>query len=94
MDKKSTYDRMMQNPDWSADFISGYEEFLISETLIEMMNEQKFTVKSLAERAGVSTTTIQNIKKGSAKNMKLKTIIPVLSVLGCKLKLEKNANHS
>ncbi|MFM6036395.1 MAG: hypothetical protein ACKPHZ_19300 [Dolichospermum sp.] len=33
----STFDRMMQNPDFKAKFTSGYEEFLLSELLISIM---------------------------------------------------------
>jgi DNA-binding Xre family transcriptional regulator len=90
MNKKSTFQRLMENEKWKTDFEKGYEEFLLSEFLIEMMEEKKYSVRDLAKMAGVSPTTVQNIRTGTAENVKLKTIINILNVLGCHLKLERN----
>jgi len=32
---ESTFDRLMQNPEWKKSFEKGYEHFLISEMMIE-----------------------------------------------------------
>ena len=34
---KSTFDRMMEDHKWKADFEKGYEEFLLSEFICEQM---------------------------------------------------------
>lgn len=83
--KKSTFDRMMEDPKWKADFDKGYEEFLLSEFICEQMETSGITVRDLAHRAGVSPTTIQNMRSGKAGNVKLKTLLSVFHELGFKL---------
>ena len=83
--KKSTFDRMMEDPEWKADFEKSYEEFLLSEFLCEQMELGGLSVRELAHKAGVSPTTIQNMRKGNADNVKLKTLLSVFQVLGFKL---------
>ena len=83
---KTTFDRMMENPEWKSSFEKGYEDFLISEFLCEQMKNSSLTVRELAERAGVSPTTVQQLRTGKAENVKVKTLLSVLHVLGYKLK--------
>ena len=82
---KSTFDRMMEDPKWKADFEKGYEEFLLSEFICEQMESSGMSVRELAKKAGVSPTTIQNMRKGNADNVKLKTLLAVVHELGFKL---------
>ncbi|MCR5789375.1 MAG: helix-turn-helix transcriptional regulator [Lachnospiraceae bacterium] len=82
---KSTFDRMIEDAKWKADFDKGYEEFLLSEFICEQMESNNITVRDLAHRAGVSPTTIQNMRSGNADNVKLKTLLSVLHELGFKL---------
>ncbi len=58
----STFDRMMENPEWKAGFEKSYEEFLISEFMCEQMEHSDLSVRELAARAGVSPTTIQHLR--------------------------------
>lgn len=83
--RKSTFARLMENPKWKKDFEKGYEEFLLSELLIEAMEEKKISVRKLAAEAGVSPTLIQDIRSGKRKNISLNTLRPILSVLDYKL---------
>lgn len=76
---------MIEDPKWKADFDKGYEEFLLSEFICEQMESNGMTVRDLANRAGVSPTTIQNMRSGNADNVKLKTLLSVLHELGFKL---------
>ncbi len=85
MKSKSTFERMMEDPKWKEDFNKGYEEFLLSEFLCEQMENKGLSVRELANRAGVSPTTIQNMRKGNSENVKLKTLLSVLHELGFKL---------
>ena len=39
----STFERLMQDPKWKAGFEKGYEKFLISELLIEAMEENNIS---------------------------------------------------
>lgn len=83
---KSTFDRMMENPEWKTGFEKGYEEFLISEFMCEQMEHSDLSIRELAERAGVSPTTIQHLRSGKAENVKVKTLLSVMRELGYKLK--------
>jgi DNA-binding Xre family transcriptional regulator len=85
----STFDRLMQNPKWKAGFEKEYEKFLISELLIEAMEENKISVRKLAQKAGVSPTIIQNMRSGKSSNISLNTLAPILSALHYKIKFVK-----
>ena len=54
-EKMSTFDKLMQDPEWKSSFEKGYEKFLISEFLIEAMEENNISVRKLAEKAGAPT---------------------------------------
>jgi DNA-binding Xre family transcriptional regulator len=86
----STFDKLMKDPKWKKDFDKGYEEFLISEFLIEAMEENKISVRKLAEKAGVSPTVIQNLRSGKRSNISLNTLSPILSVLHYRLEFVKD----
>ena len=77
----STFDRLMQDPKWKADFEKGYEKFLISEFMIEAMDENNISVRKLAKKAGVSPTIIQNMRSGKSNNISINTLAPILSAL-------------
>jgi DNA-binding Xre family transcriptional regulator len=89
----STFERFMQNPKWRASFEKGYEKFLISEFLIEAMEENKISVRKLAQKAGVSPTIIQNIRSGKSSNISINTLAPILSVLHYKIEFVKDRKH-
>jgi DNA-binding Xre family transcriptional regulator len=85
----STFDKLMQNPEWKAGFEKGYEEFLLSEFLIEAMEENNISVRKLAKEAGVSPTVIQNLRSGKRSNISLNTLTPILSALHYKIEFVK-----
>ena len=85
----STFNRLMQDPKWKAGFEKGYEKFLISELLIEAMEENNISVRKLAQKAGVSPTIIQNIRSGKSSNISLNTLAPILSALHYKIQFVK-----
>lgn len=91
--KLTTFDRLMQNPKWKLDFEKGYEKFLLSEFLIEAMEENKISVRKLALKSGVSSTLIQNIRSGKSSNVSLSTLIHILRALHYKLKFEKETEN-
>lgn len=66
----TTFDRLMQNPKFKAEFEKGYNEFLISEFMIEKMEEENISVRELAKEAKVSPTAIQNLRSGNAEAVK------------------------
>ncbi len=87
----TTYDRLMKNPKFKAEFEKGYNDFLISEFMIEKMEEEKISVRELAKKTKVSPTTIQNLRSGKADSVKLKTLTNVLQNLGYVLRPVKLA---
>jgi len=60
----------MQNPKFKAEFEKGCNEFLISEFMIEKMEEENISVRELAKEAKVSPTAIQNLRSGNAEAVK------------------------
>ena len=66
----TTFDRLMQNPKFKAEFEKGCNEFLISEFMIEKMEEENISVRELAKEAKVSPTAIQNLRSGNAEAVK------------------------
>ena len=76
--QKSTFERMMEDPQWKSDFDKGYEEFLLSEFICEQMDSSGVSVRELAKKANVSPTTIQNMRSGNADNVRLKTLLSVI----------------
>ncbi len=89
---KSTFDRMMENQKWKEDFNKGYDDFLISEFMCEQMEHSDLSVRELAERAGVSPTTVQHLRTGKAENVKLKTLLSVMRELGFSLRPVSTTN--
>ena len=85
----STFDRLMQDPKWKTEFEKGYEKFLVSEFIIEAMEENKISVRKLAKEAGVSPTLIQNMRSGKSKNISINTLAPILSVLNYRISFVK-----
>jgi DNA-binding Xre family transcriptional regulator len=85
----STFDKFMQNPKWKKEFEKGYEKFLISEFMIEAMEESHISVRKLAEKAGVSPTIIQNMRSGKSKNISINTLAPILSALNYRIEFVK-----
>ena len=78
----TTFDRLMQNPKFKAEFEKGGNEFLISEFMIEKMEEENISVRELAKQAKVSPTTIQNLRSGNAETVKFKTLSNIMQKLG------------
>ena len=78
----TTYERLMQDPEYKSEFDKGYNDFLISEFMIEKMEEEQITVRKLAKKANVSPTTIQHLRSGNAKSVKFETLTNVLQKLG------------
>ena len=78
----TTFDRLMQNSKFKAEFEKGYNEFLISEFMIEKMEEENISVRELAKQAKESPTTIQNLRRGNAETVKFKTLSSIMQKLG------------
>lgn len=91
LNMKSTFDQFItDNPEQKKLFDKEYEEFLLSEFIIQKMEEENVSVRSLAQKAAVSPTVIQKLRNTeTAEKINYKTFIAVINSLGYKVKLEK-----
>ncbi|MCL1992672.1 MAG: XRE family transcriptional regulator [Spirochaetes bacterium] len=87
---ESTFDKYINsNPDRKERFDKEYNEFLLSEFVLEKMEEEKISVRALAQKAGVSPTVIQKIRSKDAGKINFRTFTNVLNSLGYKVSIEK-----
>lgn len=85
----STFEKEMQDPHFKAEFEKEYQEFLISEFLIEAMEKEGISVRKLAEETGVSASMIQKLRSGENTNISIKKLVLLLSALHYQIKFEK-----
>ena len=86
---KSTFDRVISDPEQKELFEKEYAQFLFSELLLEAMEEEKISVRKLSKESGISTSIIQNIRALKPVNMTLKTMSSLLAPLGYELAAKK-----
>jgi DNA-binding Xre family transcriptional regulator len=85
----STFDRLMRDPKQKALFEKEYNKFLLSEFILEAMEENKISVRKLAEKSGVSPSIIQNIRSEKTSNVTFNTLNSIFSSLGYRMVIEK-----
>ncbi len=85
----STFEREMQNPSFKKSFQEGYQDFLLSELLIAMMEGDEKSVRVLAKETNLSPTVIQNLRSGSQTDIKLSNFINISHACGFHIVLEK-----
>ena len=86
---KSTFEKEMLNPGFKAQFDQEYHEFVLSELLLALMEDDKVSVRQLAKAANMSPTAIQKMRSGEQKYVKIKNFIRIASQCGYNLILEK-----
>ena len=88
---KSTFDEFItSNPRQKALFDKEYDEFLLSEFIIQKMEEENMSVRSLAQKASVSPTVIQKLRNNDkAEKITYSTFVSVIRSLGYRMRLEK-----
>lgn len=89
--KTSTFDRLLKDKGRKSRFDKGYKAFLLAELLCEIMEENKISVRQLANKAGISPTVIQDIRSGKKTNATLNSISSIFSSMGYQL-VAKNKN--
>jgi DNA-binding Xre family transcriptional regulator len=86
----TTFDKFINSdPEQKKLFDKEYNEFLLSEFLLEKMEEEKMSVRTLAKKAGVSPTVIQKIRSQNPAKINFKTFTNVLYSLGYKINFER-----
>ena len=87
---ETTFDKYItNNPKRKAKFEKEYNDFLLSEFVLEKMEEEKISVRALAQKAGVSPTVIQKIRSKDAEKINFRTFTTVLNSLGYKVNIER-----
>lgn len=86
----STFEREILDSAFQEEFEKEYNEFLLSETILAMMEEAHKSVRKLASESGLSPTIIQNIRSGIQEDIKLSNFINISHACGFKLVLEKD----
>jgi len=87
---ESTFDKFINsNPERKAKFEKEYNDFLLSEFVLEKMESENISVRKLAKKAGVSPTIIQKIRTKNAERINFRTFTSVLHTLGYKINIEK-----
>lgn len=90
MNKKlSTFEKEIEKPRFRKKFQKEYNEFLLSELIISLMEEDKKSVRKLAEEIGLSPTIIQKLRSGKQEDIKLSNFISITLACGYHLILQK-----
>ncbi|MCL2293955.1 MAG: XRE family transcriptional regulator [Spirochaetes bacterium] len=87
---ETTFDKFItSNPKRKEKFDKEYNDFLLSEFILEKMESQRVSVRTLAKQAGVSPTVIQKIRTKNAERINFRTFTSVLNSLGYKINIVK-----
>jgi len=87
---ETTFDKYIKtNPHEREKFDREYADFLLSEFVLEKMEQEQISVRALAKKAGVSPTIIQKIRSKDAEKINYRTFSSVLNSLGYKINIEK-----
>lgn len=87
---ESTYDRIMRDRKRKERFAQRYAEFLLSEIVLGLMEQEKISIRELAREVGVSPSVIQDIRSGKRKNITVKNLVGIASALGAKVVIQKD----
>ena len=86
----TTFDKFINNnPKRKEKFDKEYNEFLLSEFVLEKMELEQISIRALAKKAGVSPTVIQKIRSKNAERINFRTLTSVLNSLGYRINIEK-----
>jgi len=70
-------------------FEKEYNDFLLSEFILEKMEMENLSIRALAKKAGVSPTIIQKIRSKNASKINFRTFTNIIYTLGYKISFEK-----
>ncbi|MCL2441805.1 MAG: XRE family transcriptional regulator [Treponema sp.] len=81
-----------EHPEQKEIFEKEFNDFLLSEFILEKMEAENISVRALAKKAGVSPTIIQKIRSKNASRINFRTFTNVINTLGYKINFEKIQN--
>ncbi|MES2274088.1 MAG: helix-turn-helix transcriptional regulator [Chlamydiota bacterium] len=86
----STYERLInEDPEFEKDLEKRYREFVLSELLLAIMEEDHISIRKLAKEAGVSPSLIQDLRTGKKDNLTFRSFSSIVDALGYDIVLEK-----
>ncbi len=85
----SFFDKWKDDPEYKKDYDIEFREFALSELMLALMEDDSKSVRKLAEMAGVSPTTIQNLRSGKKTDVKFKNFLSIVEACGFGLELVK-----
>jgi DNA-binding Xre family transcriptional regulator len=83
------FDKWKGEPEYEKDYNKELQEFALSELLLAMMADESKSVRGLAELAGLSPATIQNLRSGKKKDLKLSNFLSIIMSCGFEVELVK-----
>jgi transcriptional regulator with XRE-family HTH domain len=87
---ETTFDKFINNdPKEKELFNKEYNDFLLSEFVLQEMEENNISIRVLAKKAGVSPTIIQKMRSKNSEKITYRTFSNVLNTLGYKISIEK-----
>ncbi|WCL50693.1 transcriptional regulator [Leptospira sp. GIMC2001] len=86
---KTTFDRLMTKRSIKEKFDKEYEALTLSETIINLMESEKVSVRELSKLAKVSSTVIQEIRSGKQDNPTLLVLSRLVHTLGAEIVIKK-----
>jgi len=78
----TTFDKWMKNPTIKRAYEDSYQEFVLSEMIRALMENDHKSVRGLAKKVGLSPTVIQDIRSGKQEDMKVKNFISIVHACG------------
>lgn len=89
----STFDKEMKNTSFRKKFDKEYKEFLLSEIINALMENDKKSVRKLAKEIGLSPTVIQKIRSGKQEDVRLSNFINISHACGYRIILKNDNNN-
>ena len=78
----TTFDKWMADTEIKEHFDKDYKNFVFSELILALMENDDKSVRELAKEIGLSPTVIQNIKSGKQQDMKIKNFVSIAHACG------------
>jgi DNA-binding Xre family transcriptional regulator len=85
----SIFDKWSNDPDFQKDYEKEFKEFALSELMLAIMDDDQKSVRKLAELAGVSASSIQDLRSGKSKDVKLRNFVNIVESCGYGIELVK-----
>ena len=80
--KSTTFDKWMADPEIKHYFNKRYKEFVLSELILALMENDGKSVRELAKEVGLSPTVIQKLRSGKQEDMKIKNFVSIAHACG------------